>query len=61
MREPPQRHVPGAEPDANAATTPAGDSISTVLQEQLGQKLTPGAEVPVEFLVVGHIEKPTEN
>jgi uncharacterized protein (TIGR03435 family) len=44
-----------------AAPEPSGPSIFTVVQEQLGLKLESGTTVPVEFLVVDHMERPTAN
>jgi uncharacterized protein (TIGR03435 family) len=40
---------------------PDWPSIVTMILEQLGLKLESGAKVPVEYLVVDHIERPTEN
>ena len=59
-RELPARPTPGAT-DPAMASEPTGDSIFTVIQEQLGLKLSPGAEVPVELLMVDRLERPTEN
>jgi uncharacterized protein (TIGR03435 family) len=43
-----------------AAPNPAGPSIFTALREQLGLKLE-RAKGPGDFLVIDHVEKPTEN
>jgi uncharacterized protein (TIGR03435 family) len=47
---------------ANSAATsnPAGPSIITALRKQLGLKLD-RAKGPGDFLVIDHVEKPTEN
>ena len=42
-------------------TMPDWPSIVTMILEQLGLKLESGVKVPVEYLVVDHIERPTEN
>jgi uncharacterized protein (TIGR03435 family) len=52
------RPSPGA--DAGAPSEPAGPSIFTALQEQLGLKLEP-AKGPAEFLVIDSVERPSEN
>jgi bla regulator protein blaR1 len=46
--------------DAAAAPDPAGPSIFTAVQEQLGLKLE-GQKGPVDILVIDHVEKPSEN
>ena len=37
-----------------------GPSIFTAVQEQLGLKLE-SKKAPVEFLIIDHVEKPSEN
>jgi uncharacterized protein (TIGR03435 family) len=49
-----------AGPDDGAAVDSNAPSIFTVLQQQLGLKLTP-ARGPGEFLVIDHVERPSEN
>ena len=57
---PERRLVIGDSTDAPAAPVSDGPSIFTALQEQLGLKLQP-AKDPGEFLVIDHVEKPSEN
>jgi uncharacterized protein (TIGR03435 family) len=49
----------GGDPSAVPAE-PAGPSIFTALQEQLGLKLE-RATGPVDYLVIDHVERPSEN
>ncbi len=50
------------DPSTTADTAmPDWPSIVTTILEQLGLKLESGVKVPVEYLVVDHIERPTEN
>jgi uncharacterized protein (TIGR03435 family) len=48
------------DPDTPSATPFAGPSMFTAFQEQLGLKLD-ATRVPVEILVIDHVEKPSEN
>jgi uncharacterized protein (TIGR03435 family) len=47
-------------PGSNHEPEDSEASIFTVLQESLGLKLEP-AKAPVEFLVIDHVERPSEN
>jgi len=53
--------LPAAGSDVReAATRLEGSSVFSALQEQLGLKLE-STKAPVEFLIVDHVEKPSEN
>jgi len=54
----PRQHQ--TETDGAAPLGPSGPSIYDALQQQLGLKLVP-AKGPVEYLVIEHIERPSEN
>jgi len=48
-------------PDTNQpGTADAGPSIYTAIQEQLGLRLEP-LKSPFEFIVIDHVERPSEN
>ncbi len=47
-------------PGGDLPADPAGPSIFTAIQEQLGLKLEP-AKSPAEFLVIDHVERPSGN
>ncbi len=47
-------------PDSNQLGADSGPSIYTAIQEQLGLRLEP-RKSPFEFIVIDHIERPSEN
>jgi uncharacterized protein (TIGR03435 family) len=53
-----ERLDPGGNPLSPANSS--GPSIFTAIHEQLGLKLK-STKGPVEFLVIDHVEKPSEN
>jgi uncharacterized protein (TIGR03435 family) len=52
--------VAGSSPPTGAASDPPGTSIVAAIRKQLGLQLDPG-KGPHEFLVVEHVERPSEN
>jgi uncharacterized protein (TIGR03435 family) len=57
---PPFRSAPTNTDDPPQAGDPAGPSIFTALEQELGLKLEP-TRAPREYLVIDHIERPSEN
>jgi uncharacterized protein (TIGR03435 family) len=57
-----ERHRPGVDPswDPGNAPDPNGASISAAIQQQLGLRLEP-TRAPREFLIIDHVERPSEN
>jgi uncharacterized protein (TIGR03435 family) len=51
---------PGQSDGGPRATDTPGPDLFTALQQQLGLKLEPG-KGPVEFIVIEHVERPSEN
>jgi uncharacterized protein (TIGR03435 family) len=47
-------------PDGQTTSPASVPSIFTAVQKELGLKLEPGRG-PVEFLIIDHVEKPSEN
>ncbi len=56
----PERVGQGAKDGHEAAPNPGGPSLFTALREQLGLELN-RQKVPVELLVIDHIEEPSDN
>jgi uncharacterized protein (TIGR03435 family) len=55
-----RNNLPVCQTPTVSADDPAGPSIFTVLEKQLGLKLVP-ATGQKEFLVIDHVERPSEN
>lgn len=56
----PDETMPGFQPDAGDPSEPAGVSIFTAIQQQLGLKLEPAKGLG-EFLVIDSVARPSEN
>jgi uncharacterized protein (TIGR03435 family) len=56
----PEAAAPQPGRDTVEAPSPTGPSIHTAVQEQLGLRLEPRS-VPLEYLVIEHVEKPDAN
>jgi uncharacterized protein (TIGR03435 family) len=52
--------IPNTDQDAGVASDPTGTSIVSAMRKQLGLQLNPG-KGPREFLVIDHLERPSEN
>jgi bla regulator protein blaR1 len=51
---------PSTSPETEPPPEPLGTSFFRALKDQLGMKLEP-AKLPVQILIVDHVERPSEN